>query len=122
VSLALSVRLYKPSQHLAPSIGLPHSTPTMALRNLLAILSIVAAACGSMVVHESRPAAPDGFTSQGPAPPDDVLTLRVALAGNNVAGLEEKLMSVSTPGSPEFRQWLSMEEVCQFCSQSDTRR
>jgi tripeptidyl-peptidase-1 len=97
-----------------PSIRLSLSTPTMALLNLLVIVSIAAVACGSMVVHESRLVAPDGFTSQGPAPADEVITLRVALAGNNVVGLEEKLRSLSTPGSPEFRQWLSMEEVCLF--------
>lgn len=83
----------------------------MALCKLLTVLSIVAAASAGMVVHESRSAVPAGFTRQGAAPADDILTLRVALASNNVAGLEEKITSLSTPGSSEFRQWLSMEEV-----------
>ncbi|KAJ7731300.1 family S53 protease-like protein [Mycena maculata] len=91
----------------------------MALSKLLAVLSIVAAAsAGSMVLHESRAAAPSSFVSQGAAPADDMLTLRVALTSNNVAGLEAKLMSVSTPGSSEFRQWLSMEEVKTFVEPS----
>ncbi|KAJ6476613.1 family S53 protease-like protein [Mycena vulgaris] len=92
----------------------------MALRTLLAVLSIAGAVCGRMhmVVHESRPAAPAGFVRQGLAPADEMITLRVALASNNVAGLEEKLMSISTPGSSEFRQWLSMEEVKTFVQPS----
>ncbi|KAJ7731324.1 family S53 protease-like protein [Mycena maculata] len=91
----------------------------MALNKLLAILSIVAAAsAGSMVLHESRAAAPSSFVSQGAAPADGMLTLRVALTSNNIAGLEAKLTSVSTPGSSEFRQWLSMEQVKTFVEPS----
>jgi tripeptidyl-peptidase-1 len=40
-----------------------------------------------------------------------MITLRVGLKSNNVAGLEAKLRSVSNPGSPDFRGWLSMDEV-----------
>ncbi|KAJ7731325.1 family S53 protease-like protein [Mycena maculata] len=91
----------------------------MAFNKLLAVLSVVAAASAvNTVLHESRAAAPSSFVSQGAAPADDMLTLRVALAPNNIAGLEAKLMSVSTPGSSEFRQWLSMEEVKTFVEPS----
>ncbi|KAJ6628156.1 family S53 protease-like protein [Mycena sp. CBHHK59/15] len=91
----------------------------MALRKLMTILSIVAASsAGSTVVHESRSAAPSGFIRQGVAPANELLTLRVALASTNVAGLEEKLMSLSTPGSSEFRQWLSMDGVKAFAQPS----
>jgi tripeptidyl-peptidase-1 len=90
----------------------------MGLCKLLTLLSIIAMASAAMVVHESRTSAPAGFVSQGAAPATDMLTLRVALTSNNVAGLEEKLMSLSTPGSSEFRQWLSMEEVKSFVQPS----
>ncbi|KAE9386239.1 hypothetical protein BT96DRAFT_1086733 [Gymnopus androsaceus JB14] len=90
----------------------------MALCKLLTLLSIIAMASAGMVVHESRTSAPAGFVSQGVAPANDMLTLRVALTSNNVAGLEDKLMSLSTPGSPGFRQWLSMEEVKSFVQPS----
>ncbi|KAE9386233.1 family S53 protease-like protein [Gymnopus androsaceus JB14] len=90
----------------------------MALCKLLTLLSIIAMASAGMVVHESRTSAPAGFVSQGIAPANDMLTLRVALTSNNIAGLEEKLMSLSTPGSLEFRQWLSMEEVKSFVQPS----
>ncbi|KAF8205350.1 family S53 protease-like protein [Mycena galopus ATCC 62051] len=71
-----------------------------------------------MVVIESRSAAPNGFVSRGAAPASDVLTLRFALASNNLAGLEAKLMSAATPGSSKFRQWLSMDEVKSFVQPS----
>jgi tripeptidyl-peptidase-1 len=45
-----------------------------------------------------------------------MLTIRLALASSDVAGLEEKLMSLATPGSSAFHQWLSMDEVHQFLS------
>ncbi|KAJ7135549.1 family S53 protease-like protein [Mycena epipterygia] len=89
----------------------------MAFRKLLIVLSIVAwASAGPMIVHESRSAPPLGFVRQGVAPDNTMLTLRVALASSDVAGLEAKLLSLATPGSPEFRQWLSMDEVRQFAS------
>ncbi|KAJ7844184.1 family S53 protease-like protein [Mycena leptocephala] len=90
----------------------------VVLRKFLTVISICAVSAGRMVVHESRAAAPVGFVSQGVAPAEQMLTLRVALASNNIAGLEEKLMSLSTPGNPEFRQWLSMEEVKAFVQPS----
>ncbi|KAJ6476999.1 family S53 protease-like protein [Mycena sanguinolenta] len=90
----------------------------MALRKLLAVLFVAAVSAGKMVLHESRAAAPAGFVSQGVAPAEDMLTLRVALASNNIAGLQDKLMSVSTPGSSEFRQWLTMDEIKAFVEPS----
>ncbi|KAJ6573106.1 family S53 protease-like protein [Mycena vulgaris] len=92
---------------------------TMALLDLLNILSIAAAvAAGRMIVHERRPTAPAGFLSLGLASATESITLRVALTSNNVAGLEQKLASISTPGSSNFRQWLSMDEVKTFVQPS----
>ncbi|KAJ7230048.1 family S53 protease-like protein [Mycena pura] len=90
----------------------------MVFRNFLSFLSVVAAvSAGSTVLHEST-AAPAGFTPQGAADPTETITLRVGLAPNNIAGLQEKLMSISTPGSSDFRQWLSMEQVKSFVQPS----
>ncbi|KAJ7121457.1 family S53 protease-like protein [Mycena epipterygia] len=94
----------------------------MALHKLLIVLSIVAwVSAGPMAMHESRATPPLGFVRQGVPPDGAMLTLRVALASNNVSGLEEKLMSISTPGSSEFRQWLSMDEVKSFVQPSPTK-
>ncbi|KAK7001682.1 family S53 protease-like protein [Favolaschia claudopus] len=87
------------------------------LVNLLAALSAVS--CTPLVLHESRSAAPSGFSTRGAAPDSDLLTLKFALTPNNLSGLEAKLKSISTPGSPDFRQWLSKDEVKAFVQPSD---
>ncbi|KAF7290031.1 Family S53 protease-like protein [Mycena chlorophos] len=83
---------------------------------LSAALSVVA---GGLVLHESRHAAPAGFVNHGPAADSHTLTLRVGLASNNNAGLHDKLLSISTPGSTEYRQWLSAEDVKAYVAPSN---
>ncbi|KAF8174994.1 family S53 protease-like protein [Mycena galopus ATCC 62051] len=91
----------------------------MTFPKLLAVLSlVVGTSAGSMVLLEQRAAAPSGFVRQGAAPANNTLTLRVALTSNNLAGLEEKLRSIATPGTSDFRQWLSKEEVKTFAQPS----
>ncbi|KAF7368463.1 Family S53 protease-like protein [Mycena venus] len=91
----------------------------MAFSKLLALLSVVVvASAGPMVLHERRAAAPSGFVRHGAAPANEMITLRVALKSNDVGSLEEKLKSVAAPGSSDFRQWLSMDEVKTFTQPS----
>ncbi|KAF7368433.1 Family S53 protease-like protein [Mycena venus] len=91
----------------------------MAFSKLLALLSVVVvASAGPMVLHEWRAAAPSGFIRHGAAPANEMITLRVALKSNDVGSLEEKLKSVAAPGSSDFRQWLSMDEVKTFIQPS----
>ncbi|KAF7364427.1 Family S53 protease-like protein [Mycena sanguinolenta] len=80
----------------------------MNFSRLLTLLSVViAGSAASMVLHERRAAAPAGFVSVGAAPASEMITLRVALTSNNVAGLQDQLLSMATPGSSNYRQWLS---------------
>lgn len=65
----------------------------------------------AMVVHEERATLPAGFVKAGPASPDAVLQLRIALRQNNPEGLTEALMDVSTPGNAQFAHHLTKEEV-----------
>lgn len=83
----------------------------MAFLSILSVASGLSVASERMVVQHSRLSAPAGFVSQGAAPATEILNIRLALASNNPAGLQQKLVSVSTPGSSEFRQWLSKDEV-----------
>ncbi|KAK6974929.1 family S53 protease-like protein [Favolaschia claudopus] len=82
-------------------------SPSLAL----VFLTIVAASPSSLVLHEHRARVPPGFTNKGRVFDGHMLTLRFALASNNIAGLQDKLLSISTPGSRDFRQWLSQDEV-----------
>ena len=66
----------------------------------------------NLVVRESITSAPDGFTQVSPAPGDQILNLRIALANSNMDGLVEVFYAVSTPGNPSYGQHLSKEEVC----------
>ncbi|KAF8180942.1 subtilisin-like protein [Mycena galopus ATCC 62051] len=91
----------------------------MPFRKLANFFTIISAVSGSLVLHESRRDPPDEFFSQGAAPVTDVLTLRFGLTPNNLSGLQEKLVSISTPGSSDFRQWLSKDEVKSFVQPSN---
>ncbi|KAF7346645.1 Family S53 protease-like protein [Mycena sanguinolenta] len=91
----------------------------MPFRKLVNFLAIISAVSSSLVVHEKRSAAPAGFFSEGAASPTDMLTLRFGLTPNNLSGLQEKLVSISTPGSSDFRQWLSKDEVKSFVGPSN---
>ena len=73
--------------------------------------SFGAAVARSMLVHERRSAFPSGFVRTGAAAADEVLELRFALKSKDMSGLETAIMDAATPGSPNFRQWLSKEQV-----------
>ncbi|KAJ6480415.1 family S53 protease-like protein [Mycena sanguinolenta] len=81
------------------------------MTHLSVLLVVVGTSAASMILHEQRSTAPAGFVRVGAAPADEMLTLRVALTSNNISGLEEQLKSIATPGSSNFRQWLSMDDV-----------
>ena len=60
-----------------------------------------------VVLPQAVPAIPADAAHLGWAPPDQVLNLDVALAGRDPAGLAQAVAAVSTPGSPEYRQYLT---------------
>ncbi|KAJ7773974.1 family S53 protease-like protein [Mycena metata] len=91
---------------------------TMGFKLLIKFLSLLVVVSGSMVVHEKRDAPPAGFTNLGPAPPDEALTLRVALKSSNISALQDKLLSISTPGNADFRKWLTADEVNAYVTPS----
>ena len=64
-----------------------------------------------MVVQDSRSEIPQGFVASGPVSPDQMINLRIAMVSSDMAGLEERLYAVSTPGSDEYGNHLSKEDV-----------
>ena len=82
----------------------------MAPAPFFALMLSVCIATGSMQLHESRQ-LPQGFTSLGPAPPDAILDLRIALTQSDSKGLVDTLMAVSEPSSARYGQYLTKEEV-----------
>lgn len=65
----------------------------------------------SMKVRESRKSVPSGFAHSGAADPSEVLDLRIALVQGNIEGLHDALYAVSTPGSAQYGEHLTKEEV-----------
>jgi subtilase family serine protease len=88
-------------------------------RRLLAALStLLACACALLPAVAAAdtapvgeaPALPEGTTTLGAAAPQRELSLTVALAPSDPAALEAFATEVSTPGSPAYGQYLSVEE------------
>ena len=69
---------------------------------------------GRIVLPQAVPHVPAGSTQYGAPPAGQVLDLDVVLAGQNPAGLAQAVAAVSTPGSPDYRQYLT---AAQYASQ-----
>lgn len=84
-----------------------------ALSTLLTFVlaGVAAAAATTFSVHELRQTIPSGFTKVGPAPPQTMLNLRIALAQSDPDGVVDALYRVSDPDSDAYGQYLSKEEV-----------
>ena len=61
-------------------------------------------------VHDARSSAPAGYKASGAPDPNEVLNLRIALKADNTP-LVQKLLDVSTPGSKNYRKFLSKAQV-----------
>ncbi|KAI0044866.1 family S53 protease [Auriscalpium vulgare] len=91
----------------------------MTMKSTLILVSFLTLVYGTphsrdLLVHERRDDVPHGFTHKGPAPADQTLTLRLALAHTDVGGLQDALYDVSTPGSSNYGQHLSKEDLAKY--------
>ncbi|CAK5274504.1 unnamed protein product [Mycena citricolor] len=77
-------------------------------------VAVASPAFKNFIVQESKPSAPAGFVSLGPADDSTVLNIRIGLPSSNVAGLEAALLDVSTPTSSNYGHHLSKSEVDAF--------
>jgi Pro-kumamolisin, activation domain/IPT/TIG domain len=66
-----------------------------------------AAPPGRIALPQAVPHVPAGSTQYGAPPAGQALHLDVVLAGQNPVGLSQAVAAVSTPGSPEYRQYLT---------------
>ncbi|KAL1938728.1 hypothetical protein VTO73DRAFT_11331 [Trametes versicolor] len=65
----------------------------------------------SLNVHEARSSVPLGFVNTGPAPAEEILKLRFALAQSTPDAVVDALYKVSDPKSPQYGQHLSKSEI-----------
>ena len=70
-------------------------------------ISAGAAPPGRIVLPQAVPHVPAGSTQYGAPPAGQVLDLDVVLAGQDPAGLSQAVAAVSTPGSPDYRHYLT---------------
>ncbi len=86
----------------------------ISLSTVLVALAIAASGTPTpraMRVHDRREAVPKGFAAAEMASADTNLNLRIALTPKDIAGLEKTLLSVSTPNSASYGQYLSLDQV-----------
>ena len=85
--------------------------PAKVLLALVSLGLVCALPSPSFRVHEKRDAVPARFTAIGPAPADQSLTLRLALAHADASGIIDTLYSVSDPASAQYGKHLTKAEV-----------
>ncbi len=65
------------------------------------------AAAPAVVLPQAAPHIPADAARLGSAPSGQVLSLDIALAGQDPTGLQQAVAAVSTPGSPDYRHYLT---------------
>jgi hypothetical protein len=83
----------------ATSTSAAHTTPTSAAHNT------------KLVPHESRGDVPNGWARKGAAHDSTKITMKVGLFSNAIDKLKDVLHKIATPGSSDFRQYLSASDV-----------
>ena len=78
---------------------------------LLLLVLVNSGVFASMIVKDKRDIVPQGFVSKGAPSLDKTLVMRAALTQNDIKGLEQVLYDISTPGSPNYLQHLTKDEV-----------
>ncbi|PCH37959.1 family S53 protease [Wolfiporia cocos MD-104 SS10] len=88
---------------------------------MLHVSCVLVALCCSLVsgrivprtlqVHEARESVPNGYQLTGPASPDTVLSLRIAITSNDTDGLIDVLYDISTPSSANYGKYLTKAEA-----------
>ncbi|KAF8878645.1 peptidase S8/S53 domain-containing protein [Mucidula mucida] len=94
----------------------------ISLSTVLVALAIAASGTPTpraMRVHDRREAVPKGFAAAEMASADTNLNLRIALTPKDIAGLEKTLLSVSTPNSASYGQYLSLDQVKAYTSPTE---
>jgi len=66
-----------------------------------------------VALPQAAPRVPADVARLGSPPPDQILHLDVALAGQNPAGLAQAVAAVSTPGSPDYRHYLTAAQYAE---------
>ncbi|KAJ6464216.1 peptidase S8/S53 domain-containing protein [Mycena vulgaris] len=80
---------------------------------------LLAGVHGEFLVVEKRDGPGPGFSLTGPTPPGQILNLRLALTQSNIAGLQDAVYDISTPGHARYGQYLTQDKINQFVAPSE---
>lgn len=72
------------------------------LLRLAGVASLLSVQTLALVLHDSLPGVPAGWSEKDTPTDSSQITLQVSLSQQNIHKLEETLAAVSTPGSPEY--------------------
>lgn len=78
---------------------------------MLCLALLTAAAAVSARVLDSVPDVPRGWSKSTAALPTDKLALKIGLKQQHAAALEQVVLAVSSPGSPDYGKHLTREEL-----------
>lgn len=82
-------------------------------------LALLATAAGvSARVFDSVPSVPEGWTLEYAAQDSDQVALKISLRQQHAAALEQAVLSISTPGSPDYGNHMSREELRRYVAPS----
>jgi hypothetical protein len=83
----------------ATSTSAAQTTPTSAAHNT------------KLVPHESRGNVPNGWARKGAAHDSTNIIMKIGLLSNAIDELKDVLHKIATPGSSDFRKYLSASDV-----------
>lgn len=79
-----------------------------------AIAAPAAGSHGPLVKFHELKQIPAKWQSHGQASKGAMIKAQIGLKQGNIKGLQEKLMDISHPDSPNYGKWLSPEEIEKF--------
>lgn len=83
----------------------------LSIISLILSLAVGTLASTSWVLHERLASVPAGYSLVGSASTNQILDLKINLANGDLSGLTDALDEASTPGTDNFRQWLTADQV-----------
>lgn len=74
---------------------------------------------GPSKLFEKLKQLPKQWVSNGRADTGATIKAQIALKQTNIKGLQEKLVDISNPDSPNYGKWLSQEEIAAYSAPAD---
>ncbi|TFL02170.1 Pro-kumamolisin, activation domain-containing protein [Pterulicium gracile] len=91
----------------------------MISSRFILLATLISTALANPLLPQQRSDLPEGFNAVGSPSQDESITFRIALTQRDFPGLEKALYAAATPGSPQYGQYLSKDQVNDYASPSE---